>query len=497
MKELHWWSAGDLAAAIRGREVSASEALEHQVERVERLDGPINAVVHWDLDRARAAARAADDAVAAGARLGPLHGVPITIKDSFQTEGCITTSGSPDLADFVPTQDAAPVARLRAAGAIPFAKTNLPIWAGDIQSFNDVYGTTNNPHDLERTPGGSSGGSAAALAMGFTPLELGSDIAGSIRVPAHYSGVSGHKPSYGIVPAHGQIPGMPGTLTQADLAVTGPMARSVRDLELGLDVLVGPDRWNEPAWRIDLPPARGQSLGDLRIAAWLDDAHCPVDASTGRVLGHLVEQIEGAGGRVDTEARPAFTLEKADVVFRDLLMAALAGGARPSDLDRLAATEGDSAAHRAKRSTAMRHREWLAHNERRLQIRERWREFFERYDVILMPVQPRGAIPHDHSMPQWDRTIEIGGVERPYLDLFGWTGPAGAGYLPATVVPAGLGDDALPIGVQIVGPYLHDRTTLRAAALIAKLAGGCPRPALALGPLRSMSGDDRMPDTAG
>ncbi|MDW3215037.1 MAG: amidase [Ilumatobacteraceae bacterium] len=478
--DLHWWSATDLAAAIRGREVSAAEALEHQIARIERLDGPVNAIVHWDVERAREAARSADAAVAAGHDVGPLHGVPITIKDSFQTVGCVTTSGAPELADFVPTEDAAPVARLRAAGAIPFAKSNLPIYAGDIQSFNEVYGTTNNPHDLARTPGGSSGGSAAALAMGFTSLELGSDIGGSIRVPAHYSGVSGHKPSYGIVAAHGQIPGMPGTLSQADLAVAGPMSRSVRDLELALDVLVGPDRWNAPAWRIELPPPRGEALDQLRIGAWLDDDHCPVDASTRTVLEHLVGQIEAAGGRVDTEARPGFTLEKIDGVFRDLLMAALAGGTPPGELDRLAATAGDSAAERAARSTAMRHREWLAHNERRLQIRERWREFFERFDIILMPVQPRGAIPHDHSMPQWDRTVDIDGVDRPYLDLFGWTGPAGAGMLPATVVPAGLGSDGLPIGVQIVGPYLHDRTTLRAAALIAKLAGGCPKPALAL-----------------
>ena len=479
MTDLHWWSATDLAAAIRGREISATEALEHQVDRIERLDGPINAVVQWDLDRARDAARSADAAVAAGDDVGPLHGVPMTIKDSFQTAGCTTTSGAPELADFVPTEDAAPVARLRAAGAIPFAKTNLPIFAGDIQSFNDVYGTTSNPHDRERTCGGSSGGSAAALAMGFTALELGSDIAGSIRVPAHYSGVSGHKPSYGIVPAHGQIPGMPGTFTQADLAVAGPMARSVRDLELGLDVLVGPDRWNDPAWRIELPPPRADSLAGLRIAGWFDDPHCRVDSSTRRVLDQLVGFVEDGGGRVDTDARPGFTLEKVDTVFQDLLMAALAGGTPPSRLDELAATPGDAAADRAKRSTAMRHREWLAHNERRLQIRERWRLFFEDHDVMLLPVQPRGAIPHDHSMPQWERAVEIDGVERPYLDLFGWTGPAGAAYLPATVVPVGLGDDGLPIGVQIVGPYLHDRTTLRTATLIAELAGGCPRPELA------------------
>ncbi len=479
MSELHWWSTVELAAAIRNRHVSASEALEHFVARIEALDGPINAIVQWDLERARTAARSADDAVVRGDELGPLHGVPMTIKDSFQTEGCITTSGSPDLADYVPTEDAWPVARLRHAGVIPFAKTNLPIFAGDIQSFNEVYGTTNNPHDVSRTPGGSSGGSSAALAMGFTPLELGSDIGGSIRVPAHYSGVMGHKPTYGIVPAHGQIPGMPGTLTQADLAVCGPMARSVDDLELALSVLAGPDRWNEPAWRIELPPPRALDWSGLRIAAWLDDEHCPVDTSTRRVLAELTRAIESAGGSVDTEARPGFTLQKADTVFKRLLFAALAGEFSYAEIEQIAATDDPSPSGAEARASAMRHREWLAHNERRLQLRERWREFFESYDVILMPVQPRGAIPHDHSWPQWTRTIEIDGVVRPYPDLFGWTGPAGAGYLPATVVPAGLGDDGLPIGVQIVGPYLHDRTTLQAARLISQLCGGCPRPALA------------------
>ena len=192
-----------------------------------------------------------------------------------------------------------------------FAKTNLPLFAGDIQSYNEVYGTTNNPHDVERTPGGSSGGSAAALAMGFTPIELGSDIGGSIRVPAHYSGVMGHKPSYGIVPSHGQIPGMPGTLSQADLAVTGPMARTVDDLELGLDVLAGPDRWMTPAWRLDLPAPRATALADLRIAAWIDDAVLPDRRRHQRALHATVTAIEAAGGSVDTSARPGFTLERA------------------------------------------------------------------------------------------------------------------------------------------------------------------------------------------
>ncbi len=480
MNELHWWTAYGLADAIRGRELSAREALEHFVTRIEALDGPVNSVVRFDLERARADATTADQAIADGDELGPLHGVPITIKDSFQTEGCVTTSGSPDLADFVPDADAWPVARLREAGAIVFAKTNVPIFAGDIQSYNEVYGTTNNPHDVTRTAGGSSGGSAAALAMGFTPIELGSDIAGSIRVPAHYCGVKGHKPSYGIVPSHGQIPGMPGTFTQADLAVAGPMARSARDMELVLQLLAGPDRWNTPGWRLELPERTIEDFSGLRIAAWLDDEYCPVDASTRRVLGDLVTAIESAGGRVDVEARPGFTLERADSIFKNLFFAALSGEYSHAEVDELALLDGDTPFDRARRAAAMRHRAWLSDNERRLQLRERWREFFERFDIMLMPVQPRGAIPHDHSEPRWGRTVDIDGTERPYLDLFGWTGPAGAGFLPSTVVPAGMGDDGLPVGVQVIGPYLHDITTIRTARLISKLCGGPPRPELAL-----------------
>ena len=476
--DIEWWSATEMAAAIASKEVSSREALEHLVARIERLDGPINSVVHWDLDRARAAAAAADEAVAAGGDLGPFHGVPLTIKDSFQTEGCTTTSGAPELADHVPTEDAAPVARLREAGAIPFAKTNLPIYAGDIQSYNDVYGTTNTPYDLERTCGGSSGGSAAALAMGFTPLELGSDIGGSIRTPAHYSGVVGHKPTYGIVPAHGQIPGPPGTLSQADLAVAGPMARTTDDLAVALDVLAGPDRWNAPAWRLDLPRSTAESLGSVRIAAWLDDEACPVDVDTSRVLAGVVGSIEQAGGSVDTEARPGFTLAKAWDVFSLLLFAALSGGHPKDKIEHLAGDTSDTPLGRVKRGTAARHRDWLSQHERRLQMRLKFEQFFDDYDVLLLPAGPRPAIGHDHSS-QWERMVDIGGETRSYLDLFTWIAPAGLAYLPATVVPAGMSADGLPIGVQVVAPHLHDHTAIAVAGMIADAVGAIPRPALA------------------
>src|SRR5271167_3790771 len=277
MSNLAYSSATDIARKIRRREISSREAVDYFLARVEALDKPINSVVTIDAERARREADAADAALARGEAAGPLHGVPMTIKDSFQTEGMRTTSGAPELATFIPTEDAWPVARLREAGAVIFGKTNLPIYAGDLQSYNEVFGTTNNPYDVSRTPGGSSGGSAAALACGFTPLELGSDIGGSIRLPSHMSGVAGHKPSYGIVPAHGQIPGPPGTLTLADLAVAGPMARSVEDLKLGLGIMAGPNRWEYPAWRLQLPPPRRRALKQYRLAAWLDDPACRVE----------------------------------------------------------------------------------------------------------------------------------------------------------------------------------------------------------------------------
>jgi amidase len=474
--DLAYVSALDLADAILRRKLSSREALEHFLRRVEMLDKTIHSVVTIDADRARAEADEADRALARGERRGSLHGVPMTIKDSLQTRGMRTTSGAPELADFVPQEDAWPVARVREAGAVIFGKTNLPIYAGDLQSYNDVFGTTNNPYDLTRTPGGSSGGSAAALACGFTPLELGSDIGGSIRLPSHMSGVVGHKPSYGIVPAHGQIPGPPGTLTLADLAVVGPMARTVEDLELGLEILAGPNRWEKAAWRLELPPPRRKKLEDYRIAAWLDDPRCRVEPDVKTLLERAARKLADAGVALDTEARPDFSLEKVAGVFFALLQAALAGGTPRDRIEAYAATTEDTPTANTRRLLAMRHRDWLSHNERRLQMRRRWEEFFERWDVMLLPVMPCPAIPHDHSEPQAARLARVCGEQRPYWDLVTWMAPAGACYLPATVVPVGRLSNGLPVGIQMVGPYLHDRTTLDLAKHLLAIVGGCPRP---------------------
>lgn len=476
-EDLAYVSARDLAARIRNKDVSSREALDFFLARVERLDAGINSVVTLDAERARREADEADAALARGERRGPLHGVPMTIKDSFQTKGMRTTSGAPELEDFVPEEDSWPVARLREAGAVVFGKTNLPLYAGDLQSYNAIFGTTNNPFDPARTPGGSSGGSAAALACGFTPLELGSDIGGSIRLPSHMSGVVGHKPSYGIVPAHGQIPGPPGTLTLADLAVAGPMARSVDDLALGLDVMAGPNRWERPAWRLALPEPRHAALRDYRIAAWLDDVACPVDSGVRALLDRAATALGAEGATVDPDARPDFSLEKVAATFMGLLQSALSGGVSRDKIEEYAASRGDMPTDRARRLFAMRHREWLSLNERRMQMRKRWEEFFAHWDVALLPVMPCAAIRHDHSEPQAARLATIGGRPRPYWDLVTWMAPAGACLLPATVVPVGQLDNGLPVGIQIVGPYLEDRTTLHVAALLSDLLGGCPRPA--------------------
>jgi amidase len=476
MDDLSYRSAREVAAAIRAGRLRARDHLEALLERQRKLDGPLNCVVTIDVERARAEADAADAGVQRGEALGPLHGVAMTVKDSFQTRGMRTTSGAPELADFVPAEDAAPVARLRAAGAVIYGKTNLPIYAGDAQSYNAVFGTSNNPWNVERSVGGSSGGSAGALAAGLTPLELGSDIGGSIRGPASECGVTGHKPSFGIVSARGQIPGPPGTLTQADIAVAGPLARDVDDLELALDVLVGPDEWHAPALRIELPAPRHREIEHFRVAAWLDDPACPVEREVREGLEAAAQALESAGARVDPQARPALDFERCVDTFRKLLSAAMSGAAPRDVVEAFARATGEDEVARARRETAVRHRDWLGLNERRLQMRQRWHEFFRDWDAILLPVLPSAAIPHDHSEPIAARTFECDGETRPYLDRLAWAGLTGVAYLPATVVPVGTTSAGLPFGVQIAGPFLEDRTPLALARFLERVCGGFQRP---------------------
>jgi amidase len=254
------------------------------------------------------------------------------------------------------------------------------------------------------------------------------------------------------------------------------MARTVEDLEHGLEILAGPNRWEKAAWRLELPPPRRKKLADYRIAAWLDDPRCRVEPDVKALLEGAARKLMDAGVALDTEARPGFTLEKVAGVFSALLQAALAGGTSRDRIEAYAVSTEDTPVASIRRLVAMRHRDWLSHNERRLQMRKRWEEFFERWDIMLLPVMPCPAIPHDHSEPQASRTAWVRGEQRPYWDLVTWMAPAGACYLPATVVPVGCLSNGLPVGIQIIGPYLHDRTTLDVAKHLLAMAGGCPRP---------------------
>lgn len=470
-------SATELVAALRRREISSRELLDHYVERVERLDPALGAVVTLDVDRARKDAADADEAAARGELRGPLHGLPMTVKDSLETADLRTTSGAPGLADHVPERDADAVARLRTAGAVIFGKTNLPTYAMDWQSYNPLFGTTNNPWDRTRTPGGSSGGAAAALAAGLTGFEIGSDIGGSIRVPAHFCGVFGLKPSYGIVPLRGHIPGPPGSLTEPDIAVIGPMGRSADDLDLGLGVLAGPDADTAVAWRLELPPHRSDSLVGYRVAAWLDDPYCPVDRDVLDVLTTVVDALRGEGVTVDDRARPV-ELPTADRLYRQLLQGALCTGYPQRVFDQLlaevaaAGADDDSLRVQTARAVTQRKRDWNVAHEQRLQLAARWAEFFRSHDVLLCPVTPTAAFPHDHDPDVDARTIEVNGQTRPYFDQFVWPGLVGMAYLPSAVVPAGHTPQGLPVGLQVVAPHLEDRTAVDVARRISAVLGG-------------------------
>jgi amidase len=483
MLELGFRSASELMRALRERELVSRELLEHYLARIERLNPGLRAVVSLDAERARRRADEADAARDRGETWGPLHGLPISVKDCFETQGLRTTAGSPTLADHVPTRDAVAVERLRAAGAIVFAKTNTPPLAMDWQTYNPLFGTTCNPWDVSRTPGGSSGGSAAATAAGLSGLELGSDIGGSIRVPAHWCGIYGHKPSWGIVPQRGHIPGWPGALREDDINVVGPLARSAADLDLALGVLAGPLPDRARAWTLALPPPRHAALRQYRVAAWLDDPACPVDAGVRERLESAVSALRRAGVAVDAQARPGFSLEQAFALYRRLMVPITAAVMRDAEFaainkhaDSLAPDAGGDLSQ-FLREVGLRHRDWILLHEQREAQRASWADFFRRFDVLLCPVAPVPAVRHDHSEPMLLRTLEVDGGTRPYTDMLVWPGLVGVAHLPASIAPVGRTPAGLPVGIQIVAPYLEDRTALAFAAHLETLLGGFEPPA--------------------
>ena len=477
--QLDYCTARELSGLLAARKVSALELAERAIARIEVHDKRINAVCVCDFERGRAAARAADAALARGER-GPLLGLPMTIKEAYNLAGTPTTWGFPAAKEFRAAEDALAVARAKAAGAVIIGKTNVPLSLADWQSYNDIYGTTNNPWDLERTPGGSSGGSSAALAAGYTALELGSDIGGSLRVPAHYCGVFAHKPSLNLVPARGHTPpGVPALSYGADLAVVGPMARSAGDLALLLDVVAGPD---EAAlgigYKLALPPPRHDDLKSYR--ALLIDTHplIPTATSVRKALDRLAEKLGKAGVKVARASPLLPDLAAAARTYKRLLWSFLASF-WPIDIYRnveVAAkalpADDDSLAAWRTRATVLSHRDWIASDRERARLKKQWADLFCEWDVVLCPPMPTPAFPHDHTPDQRVRTIDIDGKAYPYLDQIVWPGVATVAGLPATAMPIGSSDEGLPIGVQIIGPFLEDRTPLRLAELMEREFGG-------------------------
>ena len=486
--DLHRIGASALARRIKGGEVSAEAALEHFIDRIERLDGALNAVVVRRFEQARERAREADRALARGEDWGALHGVPMTVKETYEIAGWPTTAGMEALRDHVSERTSVAVQRLLDAGAVIFGKTNVPAYASDLQTYNDIYGTTHNPWNPDLTPGGSSGGAAAALAAGFTPLELGSDIGGSIRTPAAFCGVCGLKPSFGLISTRGHVPGPPGALARRDLSVAGPLARHVADLEQALTILAAPEEEEAAAWRLELPPARQRELKDFRVAAWLDDPRCPVDRPIVEALEGLSARLAELGASVDANARPdGVTLGEAHDVYYRLLTGTMGEGL-PSGLYQQLSAAADQASdddHSYRtlfaKGATQSHADWQRSHEQRTVMRAAWSRFFQDFDVMLCPVVQTLPFTHRHEPGPDQRTLTVNGVEQPYMDILVWVGLAGAVYLPAATVPIGLTEDGRPLAVQIIGPYLEDRTVLAFAAALENLLEPLP-PAPLAGP---------------
>jgi amidase len=478
---VEYLTAGELIKALANRQVSSRELVDAAIARIEAIDPKVNAVVVRDFDRAREAAAAADAALARSERK-PLLGLPMTVKEQFYIAGLPTTLGDPKNKDTRASVDALVIQRLKSAGAIILGKTNLPIYAFDWQSYNEVYGTTNNPWDLSRSPGGSSGGSAASLAAGYVALELGSDIGGSLRCPAHFCGVFSHKASLDLIPqraAAPQIPAIPG-----DLAVYGPMARSAADLALELSVVAGPDEMTEGVgYKLALPPRRHDKLADFRVLVIDQHPLCPTAASITAALDRLADRLAKTGCTVLRDSAKLPDLALTSRIYRQLLAAFFSTEFPPEmreaaeAMAKTLAPDDPSYSAAALRGVTMSHQDWTRVSRTRIGLRERWLALFQDVDVVLCPPMPTVAFPHDHS-PQFRRKLDVDGTQVPYNDQSIWAGFATLNGLPATTMPIGRTEDGLPIGVQILGSYLEDRTTIAFAGMIEREFGGFTSPPL-------------------
>jgi amidase len=471
MTELAFLPASTLAAKIRKREIGCVELLDYFVARYRKYHGALNAIIWTDLERATAQAKAADRKLAEGDSLGPLHGVPMTVKECFAWEGSPATFGVPKLRNNYATRNALAVDRLLQAGAIIFGKTNVPPWLVDGQSDNEIYGRTNNPWDLSRSPGGSSGGAAAAVAAGITGVEIGTDIASSIRNPAHYCGVFGHKPTWGICPKRGASHDE--AIAEPDISVLGPLARSADDLATVLGVVAGPDEIDGVGYRLQLPESRPKELRDFRIAFIEDDAIAEVDDEIRSQLTALGKFLEGEGARIDRKARPDIDSRAIFRAFMTMVRAATSTRltdeefAQAAELARGIDPNANDMRTFALRGNTMSHRDWHHLNEERHRYRLKWHEFFKGFDIVLCPAFATAAPPHSKE-PVATRQIVINGKPQLLSHQLFWAGFSGLPLLPSSVAPIGLTAQGLPVGVQIIAAQYHDLTSIHFARLLEK-----------------------------
>lgn len=440
--------AGAAARALAAGQLRAIDLCDAAIARIEADDGALNAVVVRDFERARAQAAEADAALARGERR-PLLGVPMTVKESFDLAGLPTCWGIPELREYRATEDAVAVQKLKAAGAVVLGKTNVPPGLGDWQSGNPVYGRTVNPFDAGRSPGGSSGGGAAALAAGMVALELGSDIGGSLRVPAHFCGVYSHKPSLGLLSGRGHAPagaqGAPGVL-----AVIGPLARTAADLDLTLGLLAGPDGmdpFGAPAWRLELPAPRHAGARGARVLVLTEHPSAKADRAVRDAVERAAEALQAGGARLSRSTPLLPELGAQHEVYHALLIASISRG-NPH-------MKCDMSAH-----------EWLTLLDRRHALRRQWQALFREFDAVLCPPFGTPAFPHIES-PNSHSTLDIDGQATPYFAQSAWAGIATLPGLPSTTVPMGRTAQGLPVGVQLIGPYMEDRTPIALAAALA------------------------------
>lgn len=476
--DLDFADALSAAAAIKAKQVSSLELTRRMFARIDRYNPKLNAFTYQIRDQAQAQARAADAVLLRGDQVGPFHGVPICVKESFGVKGEPDTWGIVALKGSKAPANSAVVQRLLDSGAVLLGGTNVPLNLMDWQSFNDIYGTTNNPWDLTRTPGGSSGGSAAALAAGLSYLSAGSDIGGSLRVPASFCGIYSHKPTLDLVSLSGQepggAPGLPGFST--GLAVAGPMARSARDLMAALRVLGGPQGNTRKAWSWTLPSPRKRALKEFRVGYVLDSPLASPTSEVRPALDHTLSVLERTGAQLRPGWPRGYDLDDAFNTYSFLLSAFLfsteSKDAQESDRKKYLENPRNPFAAGALGSYA----DWQQQHFRQLSFRASWQEYFQEIDVFLMPCTFTVAFPHNHTGDLNSRILDTSDGKRPYLQLLPWMVTATLTGCPATAVPIGQSSSGLPVGIQIMGPFWEDATPIEFAALLSDEIGAFTAP---------------------